>query len=77
MSRPIPQPPRLRSRGEDHHAELLDQEAAAARLGISTRMLRRLYTERRIAFVKVGRHVRFRPQDLDAFVDANRVASAR
>ena len=52
---------------------LLSVEEAAERLGTSTRFVRRLIFERRIAFVKVGRHVRITPVDLDAFVDAGRV----
>jgi excisionase family DNA binding protein len=35
--------------------------------------MRRLVMERRIAFVKVGRHVRIDPDDLEAFVEAGRV----
>ena len=52
---------------------LLSVEEAAERLGTSTRFVRRLIFERRIAFVKVGRHVRIAPADLDVFVAAGRV----
>jgi excisionase family DNA binding protein len=52
---------------------LLSVEEAAERLGTSTRFVRRLIFERRIAFVKVGRHVRIAPADLDAFVAAGHV----
>jgi excisionase family DNA binding protein len=52
---------------------LLTVEEAAGRLGTSTRFVRRLIYERRIAFVKVGRHVRIAPEDLDAFVAAGRI----
>jgi excisionase family DNA binding protein len=52
---------------------LLTVEEAAERLGTSTRFVRRLIFERRIAFVKVGRHVRITPADLDAFVAAGRI----
>jgi len=52
---------------------LLTVEEAAERLGTSTRFVRRLIFERRIAFVKVGRHVRITPGDLDAYVAAGRV----
>jgi excisionase family DNA binding protein len=54
---------------------LLTVEEAAGRLGTSTRFVRRLIFERRIAFVKVGRHVRIAPEDLDAFVAAGRIAA--
>jgi excisionase family DNA binding protein len=53
--------------------KLLTVEEAAERLGTSVRFLRRLITERRIAFVRVGRHVRIDPADLEAFIAAGRV----
>ena len=56
---------------------LLTVEEAAGRLGTSTRFVRRLIFERRIAFVKVGRHVRISPADLDAFIEAGRVTALR
>jgi excisionase family DNA binding protein len=52
---------------------LLTIDQAAERLGTSVRFVRRLIFERRIAFVKVGRHVRITPADLDAFIAAGRV----
>jgi excisionase family DNA binding protein len=53
--------------------KLLTVEEAAQRLGTSVRFARRLIAERRIAFVKVGRHVRIDPADLEAFIAAGRV----
>jgi excisionase family DNA binding protein len=53
--------------------KLLTVEEAAQRLGTSVRFLRRLIAERRIAFVRVGRHVRIDPADLEAFIAAGRV----
>jgi excisionase family DNA binding protein len=52
---------------------LLTLLEAAERLGTSVRFARRLVAERRIAFVKVGRHVRIDPADLEAFIAAGRV----
>jgi excisionase family DNA binding protein len=52
---------------------LLTVEETAERLGTSTRFVRRLIFERRIAFVKVGRHVRIASTDLDAYIRAGRV----
>jgi excisionase family DNA binding protein len=52
---------------------LLTVEQAAGRLGTSVRFVRRLVFERRIAYVKVGRHVRITARDLDAFIAASRV----
>ena len=48
-------------------------EQAAERLGTSPRFVRRLVFERRIAYVKLGRHVRIPVRDLDAFIRAGRV----
>ena len=52
---------------------LLSVEQAAERLGTSARFVRRLVFERRIAYVKLGRHVRITARDLDAFIEAGRV----
>lgn len=46
---------------------------AAAYLNTSVRFVRRLIAERRIAFHKVGSHVRIAVVDLEAFVQAGRV----
>jgi excisionase family DNA binding protein len=52
---------------------LLTMEEAAERLGTSTRFVRRLVAERRIAYVKVGRHVRLDPTDVEGFIATSRV----
>ena len=57
----------------DDDRGLLDVDQAAARLGVPIRWIRRAIAERRIPFVKVGRYVRFVPDDLDAYVGARRV----
>jgi excisionase family DNA binding protein len=49
-------------------------EPAAERLGTSVRFVRRLVFQRRIAYVKLGRHVRITTRDLDAFIEAGRVS---
>jgi excisionase family DNA binding protein len=56
---------------------LLTVDEAAERLGTSTRFVRRLIFERRIAFVKVDRHVRITTADLDAFIAAGRIDARR
>jgi excisionase family DNA binding protein len=55
---------------------LLTVEQAAERLGTSTRFIRRLIADRRIAYHKVGRHVRIAEADLINFVAAGRVEPA-
>jgi len=48
---------------------LLDNTAAAAKLGTTVRHLTDLVARREIPFVKVGRLVRFKPDDIDAYID--------
>jgi excisionase family DNA binding protein len=52
---------------------LLSVEQVAERLGTTERFPRRLIAERRITFVKVGRHVRIPESVLSAFIDAHTV----
>jgi excisionase family DNA binding protein len=52
---------------------LLSVEQAAERLGTSARFVRRLVFERRIAYVKLGRHVRISERDLSNYVATARV----
>jgi excisionase family DNA binding protein len=59
--------------GTELPPELLTVEEAAARLKMSVRYVRRLVTERRIAFHRIGRAIRFDPADLAAHVRAGRV----
>ena len=46
---------------------------AAEYLNVNERYMRRLVSERRIPYLKVGRLLRFSPADLDAFIEACRV----
>ncbi|MFD8965773.1 excisionase [Streptomyces sp. NPDC059568] len=55
---------------------LLTVDEAAERLGTGVRFVRRLVAERRIAFVKVGRHVRVSRSVLDSFIETNAVQPA-
>ena len=52
---------------------LLTVEAAAEQMSTSVRFIRRLIAERRIEFIKVGRHVRIREAALAEFIQAGRV----
>jgi excisionase family DNA binding protein len=52
---------------------LLTVRQVAERLGTTERFPRRLIAERRIEFVKVGRHVRISEAALAAFIQAGRV----
>ncbi|MDW5330803.1 MULTISPECIES: helix-turn-helix domain-containing protein [unclassified Plantactinospora] len=53
--------------------ELLTADEVAARLRATPRFVRRLVAERRIAFVKVGRLVRFEASAVTAYIESNRV----
>lgn len=55
--------------------ELVTVEQAAEHLGTGERFVRRLIAQRRIPFVKLGRHVRLERSALDAFIDAGRIPS--
>ena len=54
-------------------SRLLTIDQAADQLGTGPRFIRRLVHERRIAFHKVGRHVRIDEADLINFVAAGRI----
>lgn len=54
-------------------SQLLDVAQAAERLGVTQRFIRRLVFERRLAYIKVGKYVRFEAADLEAWLNAHRV----
>lgn len=56
---------------------LLTVDQAAERLGTTARFPRRLIAERRIAFVKVGSHVRIKESALVAYIEGNTVQPIR
>jgi excisionase family DNA binding protein len=56
---------------------LLDIDQAAHRLGTQPRFMRRLVAERRIRFYKIGKHVRFHPDDLTDYIDQGRIDAVR
>jgi excisionase family DNA binding protein len=53
--------------------ELLTVEQAADRIRMSARYVRRLISERRIGFYRLGRSVRIDPAELTAFIIAGRI----
>ncbi|HRE00493.1 MAG TPA: helix-turn-helix domain-containing protein, partial [Ilumatobacteraceae bacterium] len=56
--------------------QLLDIAGLAERLGVGERFVRRLVNERRIPFLKIGRHVRFDSGDVEAWISDTRVEPA-
>jgi excisionase family DNA binding protein len=53
--------------------KLLDSLEAADALGIGKRTLQEKVAAREIGCIKIGRAIRFHPDDLAAFVERNRV----
>jgi excisionase family DNA binding protein len=53
--------------------KLLTMEEVAERLNTTPRHVRRLVFERRIAYRKLGRYVRFDPADVDEYIAVNRI----
>ena len=62
------------AQGEPTAVRYLTVCESAEYLNTSERFVRRLISERRIAFHHVGRHVRIAVADLEAFMQAGRVA---
>lgn len=56
---------------------LLPVEQVAERLGTTVRFPRRLIEERRIEFVRVGRHVRIKESVLNAYIESRTVKPVR
>ncbi len=54
---------------------LLDIPSAAAYLGTSERHMRRLVAERRITHSKIGGKLRFKREDLDAYIVDNTITA--
>lgn len=51
---------------------LLDVPGLAAHLGVKERHIRRLIAERRVPFIKWGHLIRFDPDEIASWLDANR-----
>jgi excisionase family DNA binding protein len=63
--------PRLGCAGPQ--VSLLGIEDVAGWLGVETGFVRRLIAERRIPFVKIGKYVRFDPDEVTGWIDDLRV----
>lgn len=55
---------------------LLDIDETAGMIGIGRRTLQERVTSREIACIKIGKAVRFHPDDIAAFIERNRVKAA-
>ena len=56
---------------------LTDVSGVAELLGVSERFVRRLVDERRIPFFKVGKFIRFSPDELRTWIDLRHVDPLR
>jgi excisionase family DNA binding protein len=52
---------------------MLTPEEAAERLNVTLRFIRRLCHERRVPYTKVGKLVRFDPDELEAWIADRRI----
>jgi excisionase family DNA binding protein len=62
-------PTRKRAPADGRTGALLDIGQAAVLLNTSQRFIRRLVQEQRIPYLKVGRFIRFDPDELDTWLD--------
>jgi excisionase family DNA binding protein len=58
-------------RSSSSREELLTEDEVAQWLRVTPRMVRRLRAERRLKYLKVGRYVRFRPADVEEYLQFN------
>lgn len=63
--------------GDGGPSGLLDVASLADRLGVSERFVRRLVDQRRIPFHKIGKYVRFHPDEVSQWVARCRVDAVR
>lgn len=57
----------------DESAALMDIKALAERLGVTERFVRRLVEDNRVTYLKIGKFVRFHPNDIDEWLGTKRV----
>ncbi len=77
LKRNVRSPPRKRSettrRASSERRPLLDVQDVATWLGVDVVFVRRLVSERRIPFLKIGKYVRFDPDEVLFWMDRMRV----
>jgi excisionase family DNA binding protein len=56
---------------------LMNMHEAASALGICYRSIQNLVYSRRIGFVQIGKNYKFRPKDLNEFVEKNYIKPVR
>lgn len=73
--RPGPGAARPHAASERSRISLLDVAELADELGVKASYVRRLVHERRIPYLKIGRHVRFDPIEVREWLDAGKVGA--
>jgi excisionase family DNA binding protein len=56
---------------------LMNTREAASYLGVCYRTLQKLIYDRRISFIKIDSSYRFKIEDLDDFIEQNRIGSVK
>lgn len=69
--------PHVADAGPARVERYLNVDEVAERLGTTVRFPRRLIEERRIAFVRIGRHVRIAESELAAYIESCTVQPSR
>jgi excisionase family DNA binding protein len=59
-----------------HIDYLITAPEAAERLGCTDKMIRKMARDGRLPYVKVGALLRFRPVDVESFIEANLMVAA-
>lgn len=67
-------PERRRTRTQ---APLLGVDEVASWLGVEVGFIRRMIAQRRIPFLKIGKYIRFDPDEIGAWIDRQRVQPER
>jgi len=60
---------------EPCNGKLLGMEEACAKLGLAKWTLYGWVSQRKIAYIKIGRLTKFRPEDLESFIKNNRISA--
>ncbi len=69
--RSVPERP---AEATESHRLLLDIPTLAAYLAVTERFVRRLVEERRVPFHKIGKFVRFHPDDIDDWIQKQKIS---
>ena len=72
MRTDTPNPSPVRDSPTTERRGLIDVPTLAVQLGVTQRFVRRLVAEGRVPFLKIGKFVRFDPNEIDEWVDARR-----